>query len=439
MKIIALHSENVKRLSVVDITPDPDESLVIVGGRNGQGKSSVLDSIAFALGGKDLVCEVPIRKGEKKAVITVDVGDLVIERSFTPTGTYLTVKNREGAKMASPQAVLDKLVGKLTFDPLAFARMGGTADGRRRQAAILREVYGLDFSKEEEQHRTAYAARTFHNRQLLEAKTRLDATPAPAAETPEKEIVFSDLVAELKRAQEHNRGTDDLAEKAARIQLLVTGDQADLERQEKGIRAALLQIEEIRKQIKGMEANGALLQDSIDKRTDQINRLKKEQAEFVLQDTAAIETKIANAEQVNKAVRAKQARKALADQIGEINKKIAAQERVMADAERAKAAKLQAAEFPIDGLAVDDDGVNLAGVPLDQASQAEQLKLSVAIGLAQNPKLKVMMIRDGSLLDDQSLRMLARMAAEADSQLWVERVGQGKECSVIIENGEVKA
>ena len=84
-----------------------------------------------------------------------------------------------------------------------------------------------------------------------------------------------------------------------------------------------------------------------------------------------------------------------------------------------------------------DEGVTFNGLPIEQASSAEQTRVAVAIGLAANPELPVVLIRDGSLLDEDSLAAVAKQAAERGAQVWIERVGDGKECSVIIEDGEV--
>ena len=100
---------------------------------------------------------------------------------------------------------------------------------------------------------------------------------------------------------------------------------------------------------------------------------------------------------------------------------------------------MAAAAFPVVGLGFNDNGVTFNGVPFSQASSAEQLRVSVAMGLALNPTLRVVLIRDGSLLDDDSLAMVATMAAEKDSQVWIERVGHGEETSVVIEDGAVMA
>jgi hypothetical protein len=104
----------------------------------------------------------------------------------------------------------------------------------------------------------------------------------------------------------------------------------------------------------------------------------------------------------------------------------------------AKAKALAKTKFPIKGLAIDDDGVTFERIPLIQCSSAQRIRISVAIGLAMNPKLKVLLIREGSLLDTKNLKMVAKMAEKADAQIWLERVSKGKECSVIIKDGSVK-
>ena len=94
--------------------------------------------------------------------------------------------------------------------------------------------------------------------------------------------------------------------------------------------------------------------------------------------------------------------------------------------------------MPIDGLSFDSDGVYFKGVPFSQASSAEKLRVSVAMGIAMNPELKVLLIRDGSLLDQKNLKLIAGMANDSGHQVWVERVGSGEECQVIIEDGYVQ-
>ena len=153
MRIVSLDVENVKRLKAVHITPD---GLVVqITGKNANGKSSVLDSIAMALGGATETCDVPLRHGAEKGKVIADLGDLVVTRTFTKAGGgTLTVANKDGARYQSPQAILDRLVGKLTLDPLAFSRMPA-----KQQLETLKQLVGLDFSAMDRDRAEVYAAR----------------------------------------------------------------------------------------------------------------------------------------------------------------------------------------------------------------------------------------------------------------------------------------
>jgi len=93
--------------------------------------------------------------------------------------------------------------------------------------------------------------------------------------------------------------------------------------------------------------------------------------------------------------------------------------------------------MPVEGLAFDPDGVTYQGVPFSQCSAAEQMRVSMAVALAMNPSLRVCLIRDGSLLDSDSLEIIREMAEAADAQVWLERVSEGADCQVIIEDGAI--
>lgn len=98
------------------------------------------------------------------------------------------------------------------------------------------------------------------------------------------------------------------------------------------------------------------------------------------------------------------------------------------------------AKSPIDGLGFDENGVTFNGLPFEQCSSAESIEVSMAIGLAINPKLPVVLIKHGSLIDPVQLEIVRTMAEQHNppAQVIVERVGEGTECSVIIEDGHVK-
>src|SRR5438270_14102611 len=114
MKIVNLKAENIKKLVAVEISPS--ENTVIVTGKNGAGKSSVLDAIWWALSGTKHIQDKPIRDGQTKASIRLDLGTIIVERVFGEKGSSLKVMADNGARFPEPQPMLDNLLGAITFD-----------------------------------------------------------------------------------------------------------------------------------------------------------------------------------------------------------------------------------------------------------------------------------------------------------------------------------
>jgi len=83
--------------------------------------------------------------------------------------------------------------------------------------------------------------------------------------------------------------------------------------------------------------------------------------------------------------------------------------------------------------------VTYGGIPFDQASSSEQLRVSMSIAMAANPKLRVIRIQDGSLLDDNSMAAIAETAKANDYQIWIERVDDSGKVGIVIEDGRVAA
>lgn len=410
MKIVQLTAENVKRLKAVQITPQGN--MIVLGGNNGQGKSSVIDSIMYALGGKGSICEKPIRDGETKASVVCDMGEIVVERTWTEKGSYLQVVTKDGAAYKSPQAVLDKLTSSISFDPLEFVRLTPVA-----QRETLRNMVGLDFTAQDASRKTFYDQRTEVNRNATLLAGQLAAKPH-FPDAPAEEVSAASLMQELDAAEAHNKGIEKLNRNRDKLG-------ADCEK-------ALAEINRLKTLLLAAEDEYKELVDLHKKAYEAINV-------SVTVDVAPIREKLAKATETNKQVAANLDRATLSGKIEQLQTKaqyLTTQIEAI-DAEKAK--QLKEVTFPLDGLSFNESGVLLAGVPFSQASQAEQIRASVAIGLAQNPKIRVLLIRNGSLLDDDGLALVAKMAADHDAQVWVERVGKGEEINVMIEDGEVKS
>lgn len=338
-----LQAENIKRLKAVEITPEGN--LVVIRGNNGQGKTSVLDSIEMALGGAKTIPDKPIREGEDHARIVLETDELIITRTFNENGSYLKVKNRDGASFTNGQEVLNNLVGKFRFDPLAFTRMKPS-----EQAQTLRDLVGINTSELDQKRKVAFDIRRDINRDIK----RFEA---------------------VRERTTHHEGVGDTEKSAAEI---------------------LKSIEDAN------QGNGKIreLDTYIATRTQNIEAIDK---------------------QIDEATKR-------SDELTE--------EIECIDAEKAQL--IREASFPVEGLGFGEEGITYNTIPFDQASAAEQIRVSVAIGLAMNPNLRFVRISDGSLLDSKSLAMIRDMAQEHDAQVFMERVGEGEECQVIIEDGMVK-
>ena len=102
-------------------------------------------------------------------------------------------------------------------------------------------------------------------------------------------------------------------------------------------------------------------------------------------------------------------------------------------------AAIAAASFPVPGLSFNETGVLYNGLPFSQCSSAEKLRVSVAIAIATSPKLRVIRITDGSLIDSKNMAIIEEMARSNDYQIWIERVDESGKVGVFIEDGEVKS
>lgn len=395
MKIIELRAENVKRLKAVDITPDG--TLQVVGGRNAQGKTSVLDSIWLALGGGKAGKETsrPIREGEDKASVTLDLGELVVTRTWTAAGTKLQVQSADGATHKSPQAQLDALVGQLSFDPLAFTRLSARD---QREALVDLVDLDVDLDKLAADRQRLYQDRT----EVGQRRDRIGDVSVDGS-LPTAEQSSADLIREIEAAH-------DLERDQMNDEIMVT--------------SANNRVQELERQL-----------------SDAYDDLRRAQDKVIthkpVPDVEQLKETLASIEETNAAIRTNQQakeRKAQKDQLVEAYNQLTQGIKAL---DKQKADALSAAKFPVDGLAFDEQGVTYNGVLFSQASSAEQIKVSLAMGIALNPKLRVLVIKDGSLLDDAAMVAIRGVVAEHDFQLWIERVGNADKGAVIIEDGEV--
>lgn len=438
MKIIAFEAENFKRIKAVRI--DPTSAVVELTGANRQGKSSILDAIWAAMGGKDHIESKPIRDGQGEAHITLDLGDLTVKRTFKDKGdgeftTTLLVKKADGSKPTEPQALLNSLVGRLTLDPIAFERAKPT-----EQFNMLRPfVVGFDFAAHERARKAIYDERTEVNRRADYARKQADGIVLPAGgysgpsldelNAQIEEIGQFNASIEKRRANRAAvaREIDDAHKQALKFMEDAAASQAEIAR----LQALIADHEKIIQS--SMDGAAGLRTSAMEKqaRLDAAPPLPEPRS------MAAIMEQIKTAQEDGKSAALKEQKLQLAKTADEAEAKSKELTEALANHDKAKADAIAAAKLPVDGIDFGDDCVMLRGVPFEQASDAERLEASIAIAAAMNPTLRVIRVSEGSRLDKKAWAAMVAFAEKNDLQIWVESVESGRDSAVLIEDGMV--
>ena len=426
MKVVELQVENVKRIHAVEIRPHG--AVVEITGRNAQGKSSVLDALWMAMAGERVVPSEPIRRGEEHARIRLDIGDYVVTRTFNARDdgratTAIKVESAEGVPQKSPQGILNSLVGALTFDPLAFTQMRP----EDQVATLKRFVPGVDFDALDQADARDYEARTEANRQEKRLRAQAEAIKG-VTDAPAEPVDEAALVAALAGAADVNAGVE--RERAARA-----AQDAETERLEREGRALFAQAEELRRQAEEAENRALLLAAEVEARLASADARPPLPTPVSTED---LQRRIADARVLNARVAEAARKRRLTAEAAEAKAEADRLTAAMREREREREAALAGSVMPVPGLSFAAGRVLLNGLPLDQASDAERLRVSVAIAGALSPDLRVVRVRDGSLLDSEAWEVLRAHAEANDLQVWVETVESRRPSAIVIEDGRVR-
>lgn len=422
MKILEFRAENMMRLSVVSITPEGH--LIEITGANAQGKTSVLDSIWIALAGKDAAPDKPIRKGATTARTELKIGPLkdgggflTVERTFTARddggfNNYLKVKDVNGYEHKSPQKMLDALMGAIGFDPASFMRMDA-----KQQFAMLRGLVKLDADIDalDRKRATIYSERTITNRELENAKARALTISVPN-DLPDDEPDIAEITDRLTLAAQRTAEIE-----RHRANLIALGNATN---------AAADRVAAAREALARAELDLGVAVQQADTASSVV-----EPAPI---DAAAVRVELDNANAVAEGFRKQKAKIEADAAVTTLERQAVAATTTIQEIDDAKKKAISEAKMPVEGLGFEDDTVTFQGLPLAQASAAQQLRVSAAIGAALNPELRVMLCRDGSLLDKAALKALSEFATETDFQIFLERVDESGEIGIVIEDGHVK-
>lgn len=411
VKINKLEIENVKRVKAVQIEPTAD-GLTVVGGKNGQGKTSVLDSIAWALGGNSYKPSNPHREGSVVAPmirIQLDNG-LIVERK----GDNGTLKVIDPSGKKAGQNLLNSFVEQFAINLPKFMEM----NSKDKTKALLNTVDGLGekiYQLEQEELELYNKRRTVG--QIRDQKKHY-AEEQPFYKEVGNEIVSaSELIKQqqeiLARNGENQRKRDNLENLTAK-QTLAINKKAELERQ----------LLEINNELETLETD--------------IETANKDVVDLIDESTEELEQSIENIEEINRKVRANQDRekaemdaehyaleyKDLSDEIDALRQQ--------------KLDLLNGANLPLEGLSVDNGVITYKGQPWDNMSGSEQLIVATAIVRKINPQCEFVLVDKLEQMDLETLLDFANWLKDNKLQAIATRVSTGEECQIIIEDGYVK-
>ena len=441
LHVIGLTTTNFMGVKVVHIEPDPDDPLVILGGPNGAGKSSCLESVWACVGGKPSMLR-PIRVGEERTDITLDLGDIKLTRRFwydknDKLQSDLKVENGEGAVYRSPQELLDGLLTKFGFDPFDVVFLKPKEQLERFKSAL-----GIDTTAIENRRREAYDERTLVNRELASLKAKF-AGQAHDPDAPDEEVSVAALTEQLNAAHAHNREADQLARNAEKAESDL--HQADVMIDSQATRIA--EMEAILKTAKEKLANMQGARHEVEKAMIAAQKIAADSKHI---DVDPIEEELDGADQINRRVRANQALAAAKVEWDKVEaKKVALDKQIDAiDAEKLRTVAAAMKEANIAGVSLDEEGVWIekdgGRIPFSQENTANQIRITLALALRGNPRLRIFRIRDGGALTKPTMEVIRGIAREFGAQVWVEQsstredVASGfREVSFMIEDGTV--
>lgn len=416
MKIVRYEGRNIMKIKVVEITPEGN--VILITGKNAQGKSALLNSIAFALCGKEAIPDEPLRRGAKSGSVVLDIDgetQFRVTRKFTENSTTLTVTDAAGNVVGSPQSFLERFLGAISMDPSKFQAM----DPREQRRALL-ELLKIDFSGIDREINTIKDERTMLNRDKKAFEVNLSAMTF-TEDLPEQVISVADLAAELKRRQDHNANVEQQKKK--------------IENREKILLDLTEEMGDIETEIKNCQDRLECLKKASEQHQLEIIEMHKNTKEP--ENCSEIMDQIAASESTNQKIRVNLNINKISGKLEALRTEYYDKGQKIDVLEAGKQKLLADAKMPVPGLSAGEEGLLYNGIPLEQASESEQLRVAVSIAMAMNPKLRVIR-SSANAFDSDSLKLISEMAEAQDYQVWLEKVDETGKVGIVIEDGQVK-
>ena len=407
IKINKLEIENVKRVKAVKLEPS-ENGLTIVGGNNNQGKTSVLDTIAWGLGGGKFKPSEPHREGSTtdpylKIVLS---NGLVVERKGK--NSSLKVTDPEGKK--SGQTLLDEFVDELALNLPKFMQ----ASNKEKADALLRIIgVGEQLTKLELQEKEKYNERYSIGR-IADQKEKFAKEMPYYPDVPKDPVSATDLIKQqqeiLAKNGENQRKRDRKAEIDRKVNIL----NAEMDDLEKRIAEKRVELDQARQ--------------------DQIIASKTAEG-LIDESTVELESNIANIEEINVKVRANLDKDKAEEDALNFKNQYDELTKTIENIRKQKMDLLNGAEMPLVGLSVEDGELTYNGFKWDNMSGSQQLQVATAIVQKLNPKCGFVLLDKLEQMDIDTLNEFGQWLESQGLQAIATRVSTGEECSIIIDDG----
>lgn len=417
VKITALEAENVKRIKAVALTPSPT-GLTLVGGNNNQGKTSVLDALAWALGGDRFRPDAAQRDGAIAPAhlkVTLSNG-VVVERKGK--NASLTVTDPTGRR--SGQQLLNAFVEPLALD---LPRFMDASD--KEKADILLRIIGIgaELHTRDLEIKGLYDKRTFTG-QLAAQKKHFAEEMISYPEAPDEPVSASELI----------RQQQDILARNGENQRL-RAQYAELEQQ---VQQCVDELKRTRERIATLQQLADELDAKHTKLFNQRETARKTVSQLQDESTAELEASIRDIEETNRKVRANLEKSRAEDEAAQYASEYDRLTESIQQKRADRMALLNGADLPLPGLSVEDGVLTYKGKHWRDMSGSDQLRVAAAIVRRLNPDCGFVLLDKLEQMDMTTLQEFSAWLEAEGLQAIATRVSTGSECQIIIEDGMVK-
>lgn len=409
VKINKLEIENVKRVKAVTIEPTSN-GLTILGGNNNQGKTSVLDAIAWALGGNKYKPSKPARDGSMNPpTLRLELSNgLIVERK----GKNSDLKVTDPSGQKAGQQLLDSFVEELALNLPKFIESSA-----KDKANTLLQIIGVGdklWELDRKEERLYNERRTIG--QIADQKKKYAAEQPQYPEAPNELVSIADLIHEQQEILARN------------------GENAKKRQNRENIVNSLHLSEARLKQLKEQLAQEEATHESL--MSDYI-AANKSVEDLVDESTDEIESSIANIEEINRKVRANLDKEKAEEDAKEYKSQYDKLSVEIQDVRDERTSLLDSADLPLPGLSVEDGELVFEGQKWDNMSGSQQLRVATAIVRKLKPECGFVLLDKLEQMDIPTLTEFGKWLESEGLQAIATRVSSGEECQIIIEDGYV--